>query len=438
MNDRVVNIHVKRMVVDESLPDPYDLAKKYDVEFDEDDIASEDEKTESCGLGNHLGDNMSREIYPNLDIAKRTEGLILKLDDKNKEIERLCFLLEALEPVPGLDAEKFMSINDGTADETLVDYRDSKIVQLAKKCRKLTVALNKERGQGAGSKQFVNDLKKKCEDLQNQLNMVASPAARAAAQREQKESKDDLSRDMQRELQQAQKQVDEWRKKCSQSQEEVKKLQRILTKELGEGVTIEEAVDEGWRGRAQQIVMLKTKIKRLESGEKTSATSRTKASDVDAKAQEELSAMSQDRQQAIDAITEDYSRLSEECQQTRQKCEAQKARIRNLESEAAKHKAQMKVLVEKTETDDEFVDALRVEVDRLRTQLEKQLEKEKAANAGPRVVKVAGTGSGTNTGSSTKGSEEEELNRLRRLCQQQAQQLETQDKVIRQLRNVTG
>lgn len=40
----------------------------------------------------------------------------------------------------------------------------------------------------------------------------------------------------------------------------MKKLTRALTKELGEGVSIEQAVDEGWRGRAQTIVMLKSKV----------------------------------------------------------------------------------------------------------------------------------------------------------------------------------
>lgn len=29
---------------------------------------------------------------------------------------------------------------------------------------------------------------------------------------------------------------------------------------FAEGVTVEQAVDDGWRGRAQQIVMLKNKV----------------------------------------------------------------------------------------------------------------------------------------------------------------------------------
>lgn len=72
-------------------------------------------------------------------------------------------------------------------------------------------------------------------------------------------------------------------------------------------------MDEGWKGRAQQISLLKTKLSRLErdreSGVGSSSTSsnprfRSSASGaskgVDAKAEEELSSMSQERQLAVE------------------------------------------------------------------------------------------------------------------------------------------
>jgi hypothetical protein len=74
----------------------------------------------------------------------------------------------------------------------------------------------------------------------------------------------------------------------------------------------DQAVDEGWKGRAQQIVMLKSKVSRLEregggaGGKQPGAgTSRPRgggaqAKGVDAKADEELSSMSQERQQAVE------------------------------------------------------------------------------------------------------------------------------------------
>lgn len=43
------------------------------------------------------------------------------------------------------------------------------------------------------------------------------------------------------------------------SVEESKQLSRALSREIGEGVALEDAVSGGWRGRAQQIIMLKNK-----------------------------------------------------------------------------------------------------------------------------------------------------------------------------------
>ena len=108
------------------------------------------------------------------------------------------------------------------------------------------------------------------------------------------------------------------RRKWLQAQDEAKKLERSLAKELGDGTEVESVQTEGWRGRAQQIIMLKTKVKRLEAslaaagGDQGSVVSnmtndmhtiqtyqsrRTKADDVDSKAAADLSAMQSGRQQ---------------------------------------------------------------------------------------------------------------------------------------------
>ena len=68
-----------------------------------------------------------------------------------------------------------------------------------------------------------------------------------------------------KELGGANKKVEDLRRKLQEAEDENKKLTRALLKEVGDGITLEEAVDEGRKGRAQTIVMLKNKIKRLES-----------------------------------------------------------------------------------------------------------------------------------------------------------------------------
>ena len=48
-------------------------------------------------------------------------------------------MLEALEPVPGVDAERLLEVIEGAPTEIEHDPRDMKIVHLSKKTRKLTV-----------------------------------------------------------------------------------------------------------------------------------------------------------------------------------------------------------------------------------------------------------------------------------------------------------
>ena len=98
--------------------------------------------------------------------------------------------------------------------------------------------------------------------------------------------------DLRKSLKLANNQIEETRRKYLQSQEEQKKMKAILAKEIGDGTLINACVcflfanpcsillttnlpvgvsmdhamnGDGWRGRSQQIVMLKSKVKRLEN-----------------------------------------------------------------------------------------------------------------------------------------------------------------------------
>merc|ERR1719502_750842 len=70
---------------------------------------------------------------------------------------------------------------EGVQPEHEVDFRDAKIVHLAKKSRSLTVALDSEKTKNRKLTKQVDDLKRDVTTLQTQLDLVSSPAARAAA-----------------------------------------------------------------------------------------------------------------------------------------------------------------------------------------------------------------------------------------------------------------
>lgn len=63
-------------------------------------------------------------------------------------MEELGTLVESLEPVPGLDPDAFFSVlrgGGGPGKEPDLDYRDRKIVHLAKRSRVLNSRLEGER-----------------------------------------------------------------------------------------------------------------------------------------------------------------------------------------------------------------------------------------------------------------------------------------------------
>jgi hypothetical protein len=73
-------------------------------------------------------------------LQHQNAALVRDLRESKRQVRELSVLLEAVEPVPGLDADKFLDMLRESGREGM-DYRDSKIVQLAKKARNLQVSL---------------------------------------------------------------------------------------------------------------------------------------------------------------------------------------------------------------------------------------------------------------------------------------------------------
>lgn len=373
------------------LPQSQVSIKASATEFDllDDDFPDTNELEKKYGLSSPEKKEYITNMVKDANMAEWGDSLLLKLDQKNKEIERLCTLLEAVQTTPGIDPNKYNKLmEDG--NHGYVDPRDSKIVALAKKCRALTVSLNKERASQEKSSHYITELEKKCDRLENELkssslsssnDMIARPVHSTILSSGSKDSNstDKENEKIKKELTAANKTVEDLRRKNDYLNEEMKKLHHALSRELGEGATVEDAVAGNWRGRAQQIIMLKTKIKKLESqlmnngGDSTVITSTTAISkrthDVDTKAEEELADMNSQRRQAVEAITEERFKLIEECKNLEAKNKAQKARISTLEDSSVKQKQQLKLLVDKSDTDDQLIQALTQELQQLRKQI---------------------------------------------------------------------
>lgn len=106
----------------------------------------------------------------------------------------------------------------------------------------------------------------------------------------------------------------------------------------------------GWRGRSEKIVLLKCKVKELESelndrrgckDPKSAAVEKVR--DVDRLAKEDLREMEDARRQATEQLSHEYHELAQRQEKTKSKLDAAKARTAGLENDNGKMRKQIKV-----------------------------------------------------------------------------------------------
>ncbi|TMW60165.1 hypothetical protein Poli38472_000207 [Pythium oligandrum] len=334
------------------------------------------------------------------------------------QVKTLQIQLEAMAPVPGLNVAAVQDILLDK-DATEHDIRDAKIVHQAKTLRHLKRTVQRE-------KQLAVDAAKQCKQMEatkQQLEQenetlklkLSRFQARAAAVAVPKTQQDEcptssepavVSKDAYK------KRFDELRSKFEKLQVDLKKTQRALQREVGDDVSIEELVENtsqksGKRSRAQQIVMLKAKVKKLEAdlarvaGDSSSTTS----NDVDQRAQQELVAQHAQRQKALDRLTVERDELQEKVQQLTKKFDALKSRTQILEKEKQDTKSKIQLLVDKSRNDDALVDALQKQLETWKGKLQ-EAKRARTADSG-------GGGSGSTLGGGLPKDERMELDRLR-------------------------
>ena len=184
-------------------------------------------------------------------------------------------------------------------------------------------------------------------------------------------------------------------------------------------------------------MILKNKVKRLEmaasqSGSMTLGTNNTTRGsrvDVDSQAGEELEYMSSVRRMAIEELSDAHQSLTEKHEKLVEKYNGSKARVRTLESDAAKHKQQLKIILDKSENDDKLIEALKTEVQRLKAIEVRSSKGSGGPNVDERVQRAA-----KEAASMATSHMDGELTRLRRLVKQQGEQLATQEELIKELR----
>ena len=185
---------------------------------------------------------------------------------------------------------------------------------------------------------------------------------------------------------------------------DLRKVFRVLQSEVGDNCNLQDIVqngsENGWRGRAEKVSKLSTKVKRLQielenfknqqgqdsnnidsnysnysqqqNGEPSSPSglrsqhpnfqSNVKPDNVEEQARYELQKMEQRRNETTEAIAQELDEMHQIAADQKSKLDGQKARLGTLENNTRKMRGEIKVLLKKTAADDSLIDALREEI----------------------------------------------------------------------------
>ncbi|XP_042657832.1 coiled-coil domain-containing protein 13 isoform X3 [Tyto alba] len=258
------------------------------------------------------------------------------------------------------------------------DVAATKIVELAKKNREITAETEREK---AKVKQLNNRVKELERELQTAVEKIHSLGGGDAGIKQSTlkmiEGNLDESpkvKALQEKLTTANFKVMEYRNQLQSAKQELKMTQKLLANEVGEDVNIQSLLTNSgsWRGRAQQILVLQSKVRELENQLSQNKT-RTSLSEIDEEllalsdprklsAQEKnvlkIRSLEKEKKETLEKLTGEYNALQKSHEEVKKKLDASKSRNKILCSEVKTLKEQIITLLEKGKHDDELIDAL--------------------------------------------------------------------------------
>ncbi|KAH7474124.1 Coiled-coil domain-containing protein 13 [Phytophthora ramorum] len=334
------------------------------------------------------------------ELTNANAALTSEARDLRQQLKTLQIQLEAQAPVPGLDVDAVQDILL-EKDNIEHDVRDVKIVHQARMVRTLKLSLQREKQLAADAIRQCKEMKSTSTNLEEEVDTLKLKLqrfqARAAADKANPTGITNQSQlpelstpsltDGGNDSGALKKLCEELKSKNTALQQELKKIQRALVREVGDDVPLEDIVGNtdstasgaSRRGRAQHIIMLKAKVKKLQTQLATvksgadidtqDSGATTTVLDVDQRAQQGLSGQHMHRQKLLDQLTGQRDELQERVHRLTRKYDALKARAQTLDREKQETRNKFQVLVEKSRTDDALVDALQRQLETWKTKL---------------------------------------------------------------------
>lgn len=306
-------------------------------------------------------------------LRSENEQLVVAVDTQRRQIDDLKDIILASEPIAGLDPKSLLNVvmPDGSVVDQ--DFRDVKLMQMAKKVRMLRVKLNRSRAQVAELLPMVEKLK-----LQAKKADVKK-TERSEGKREAEQKKDvDALAETRLKLKRLTSCMTRLQLRVQNEQDLRRKYHKVLLRELGDQKTVAKALDEkesgpssspqgGWRGRAQTIALLKTKTKKLEAELRITRASASgcgefssnkDTKDVDLRAARDIRKMETLRRRKVQSMEKSLEEAQSKLSELHREHNGAKARIRVLEKEGREAKASVEVMLAKDANSNEFIEEL--------------------------------------------------------------------------------
>ncbi|XP_007106839.2 coiled-coil domain-containing protein 13 [Physeter macrocephalus] len=268
------------------------------------------------------------------------------------------------------------------------DVTATKIVELSKKNRVLMA-------ESEGAKTRARQLSNRIQELEGELQMAlarlpAKGATDAGAKLPKAQMGDRALQDspevkvLQDRLAATNLKMSDLRNQIQAVKQELRMAQKVLTSEVGEDVNIQQLLSSPgtWRGRAQQILVLQSKVRELEKqlGQTRSRSVETASDELSVypdprklSAQEKnllrIHNLEREKQESWEKLAAERDALQRELEELKKKFEGVRSRNKVLSSEVKTLRSQMGTLVEKGRHDDELIDALMDQLKQLQESL---------------------------------------------------------------------